>query len=301
MEKKEKMITETGTKVQQFYNKTPFLDYELDRFNDKDDLINAEKSFAGILDRSISANATVIDIGTGTGQMAAVLSLRRKCVFGIDFSESSLKKARKLKSKLNLDSLTLKHIDILDQEQIKDIGLKFDYITCLGVLHHTGNAKQAFKNILKLLKPGGYIAVGLYNKYGRIPLNVRKLLAKTIFKNNDKVKDSFIRMQIGDVEDKEMARGWWNDQYLHPHETTHTIGEVLKWFNENEIEYYQTIPTTTPFSTENLEISGVWNKYNEQIPYLPIRIYKQLIWIWKTHHEGGYWVTFGRKHIKLDT
>ncbi len=161
-------------------------------------------------------------------------------------------------------------------------------------MHHTENAYQAFKNILPLLKPNGYIAIGLYNKFGRIPLKIRILLAKTIFKNNQKIKDWFIKMQIGEIEDKERARGWWNDQYLHPHETTHTIGEVLKWFKNHNITYYQTVPTSTPFDQSVLEIAGVWNNFNVIYPYFPIRAYKQLSWIWKTHHEGGYWITFGK-------
>lgn len=173
--------------------------------------------------------------------------------------------------------------------------MKFDYVLCLGVLHHTGNAYQGFENLLKLIKPGGYIAVGLYNKLGRLPLKVRIFLAKTIFKDNEKVKDRFIKMQVGDIQDKERARGWWNDQYLHPHETAHTIGEVLKWFKKNNIEYYRTLPSSRPFDNdkETLETVGIWNK--EIYPYLPIRLYKQIMWIWKTHHEGGYWMTFGKK------
>ena len=292
------MLTQVGQTVQGFYNKTPFPDYELDRFNSKEDLRIAANEFARVLDRSIPEDASVIDVGTGTGQLSAFLSLRRKCVWGIDFSDSSLSKAKALKQKLKLDSWHLKKVDILDAGQIDEIGMKFDYVLCMGVLHHTGNAYGAFRNILRLLKPNGHVAIGLYNKIGRIPLKIRKTLAKTIFKNNHKVKDWFIRMQIGDVEDKEKARGWWNDQYLHPHETTHTIGEVLKWFKKNSIEYQQTLPAISPFDKSVLEIAGVWNNTNEPYPHAHLRAYNQLTWLWKIHHEGGYWITFGRNKQK---
>ncbi|MDD5178567.1 MAG: class I SAM-dependent methyltransferase [Candidatus Nanoarchaeia archaeon] len=287
------MATQVGNKVQQFYNQSPFPDYELEKFNSKKDLEIAAYPFARILDKSIPKNASILDIGTGTGQLSAFLSLRRKCVWGIDFSDSSLNKAEKLKEKLNLGSWHLKKVDILDINQIKKIGVKFDYILCLGVLHHTGDAYKGFKNILELLKPNGFIAIGLYNKFGRIPLKTRKLLTKTIFKNNQKVKDYFIRLQIGNLKDKERARGWWNDQYLHPHETTHTIGEVLRWFKKNSIEYYETIPSSVPYIQSDVEICGVWNK--SKSPNSLIRFYKQLKWIHQTSKEGGYWITFGRK------
>jgi len=283
------MTTTIGQKVQNFYNKTPFPDYDLSRFNRKEDLRFSAYPFAVILNRSIPKKASIIDVGTGTGQLSAFLSLDRTCVYGIDFSDTSLEKAAKLKNKLELNSLNLRKIDILDEEQINDIEIKFDYVLCLGVLHHTGNAYQAFKNILKLLKPGGHIAIGLYNRAGRFPIKIRILLAKTIFKNKQNVKDRFIKIQIGEFEDKERARGWWNDQYLHPHETSHTIGEVLKWFKKNNVEYYQMVP-----SSSNIEIAGVWNKTVEKYPNLFIRFYRQLTWIWKTQREGGYWITFGR-------
>lgn len=127
-----------------------------------------------------------------------------------------------------------------------------------------------------------------------MPLNIRIFMAKTIFKNNQKVKDYFIKMQIGDIDDKERARGWWNDQYLHVHETTHTVGEVLKWFKKNGINYVQSVPTCDIFNDADLEISGVWSE--EGYPNIIRRLYNQLTWLWKTQREGGYWITFGEKN-----
>ena len=279
----------TGEKVRAFYNATPFPDYELSRFNDREDLKISASSFAKIIDRSIPKDASIIDVGTGTGQLSAFLSLRRKNVWGIDFSDSSLKKAKALKEKLKLDSLTLKKVDITNMEEINQLP-KFDYVLCMGVLHHTGNAKQSFNNVVHLMKEDGKIAVGLYNKFGRMLLKVRIVLAKTVFKNNQKVKDYFIRLQIPNVKDKEMARGWWNDQYLHPHETTHTIGEVLRWFRKNKIKFNQVISTRIP---ENLDVYGLW--VDEMYPYLPIRVLEQAKWIYTTHKEGGYFIMFGKK------
>ena len=294
---KDKMETKIGKQVQEFYNDIPFPDYDLNKFECKEDLEIARYSFAKVLDRSIPEGASIIDVGTGTGQLSAFLSLRRKNVVGIDFSDASLNKAKLLKEKLQLNSWNLEKVDILDKEQIEEIIKKygkFDVVLCLGVLHHTGNAKEGFENICRLLNPNGKIAVGLYNKIGRIPLKIRILLTKTIFKNNQKVKDYFLKIQIGDFKDKERARGWWHDQYLHVHETSHTVGEVLKWFKKNKIRYIQTVPTCTPNDISNIEIAGVWNDYKEMYPYFLIRLYKQLTWFWKTQREGGYWITFGK-------
>lgn len=286
------MINVAGI-VKQFYNTTPFPDYELKRFDDKEDVILQSSDFAKLIDRSIPEKATIIDIGTGTGQLSALLSLRRKFVMGVDFSQSSLNKAKSLKKKLNLNNLQLEDLDILNEEQVLKIGKKFDYVLCLGVLHHTENPYLGFKNALKLLKPGGKIAIGLYNKYGRIPLKIRKFLSKKFFPNNIKIKNFFIKLQLKDISDKEKLRGWWNDQYLHPHESTHTVGEVLKWFKKNDIKFLQSVPSLKFLDQSNTEIAGLWNDTDQRHPNLIVRIYNQIKWIYTTHHEGGYWVMFG--------
>ncbi len=289
------VVQDVAQRIQAHYNQTPFPDYSLDRFNNREALVAHSTSFARILDRSIPLEASVIDVGTGTGQLSAFLSLKRKTVVGIDFSDASLNKAKSLKHKLNLESLELRKVDILETKQIDEIDRQFDYLLCLGVLHHTGDPYRAFSNILKLLKPGGHIALGLYNSSGRIPLRIRRFLAATVFRNNQKIKDRFIRMQIGELKDPEKTRGWWHDQYLIPHESCHSVGEVLKWFSRNGIEFIQTAPTTSPFDDSIPEISGMWNKTNQVYPWWPIRVCKQLQWIYQTDREGGYWITFGRK------
>jgi len=44
-----------------------------------------------------------------------------------------------------------------------------------------------------------------------------------------------------------------------------------------------------------MEIAGVWNRDNEKYPGFIKRKITQLSWIYKTHHEGGYWITLGKK------
>jgi len=281
--------------VKEFYDRTPFPDYDINRFNTKEDLKIHSTSFAKILDKSIPSNVSIVDVGTGTGQLSAFLSLRRKHVLGIDFSDIAINKSKLLKQKLKLNSWNIEKIDILDDKKIEKIRTKFDYALCFGVLHHTSNPYKGFQNILKLLKPQGYIAIGLYNKFGRMPHQIRKLLVRTIFKNNKNIKNTFLRLLTKNIKDKKKLEGIWNDQYFNPYETTHTIGEILRWFKNNKIEYYQTIPTSTLFDKNELNISGVWNKTDQIYPSFFIRTYIQLTWLWKTQHEGGYWITFGRK------
>ena len=70
---------------------------------------------------------------------------------------------------------------------------------------------------------------------------------------------------------------------------------IVKWFEENGIEYYQTVPSLKFIDQSNINIAGVWNRFMEKSPHILTRIIRQMCWIWETHHEGGYWITFGRE------
>jgi SAM-dependent methyltransferase len=49
----------------------------------------------------------------------------------------------------------------------------FDYVFSNGVLHHTANAFGGFQDLCRVLRPGGFIVIGLYNTYGRLLLGLR--------------------------------------------------------------------------------------------------------------------------------
>lgn len=284
-----------GKKVNAFYETSPFPDYDLSFFNTKDDLCLAAYPFPKYLDKILPDMCSVLDVGCGTGQLAAFLSLKpgRKVV-GIDFTQKSISKAKALKEKLDL-SVKYQQGDILDPSQTlfsKEFD-SFDYVLCTGVLHHTGNPELGFQQCCKLLKKGGYVVVGLYNPYGRMLLYLRKLLLKTIFRNNQGMKEYFIKKQIDHVKDKERARGWYHDQYEHPHETTHTVGEVLQWFAQNDIEFVNGIPALSggqfSFSLTNIL------KKDQQVDPKKKYFFRQLSWIWTTRNDGGYFIMTGRK------
>src|SRR5439155_22803258 len=57
----------------------------------------------------------------------------------------------------------------------------FPYTTLFrssGVLHHTPDPGAAFARVARLARPGGWIIVGLYNAFARIPLRVRRAVAR---------------------------------------------------------------------------------------------------------------------------
>jgi SAM-dependent methyltransferase len=114
----------------------------------------------------------------------------------------------------------------------------FDVVISNGVLHHTSDCRGAFRSIARFVKPGGIIIVGLYNWLGHLPtLWVRALIerwgrAATVF-------DHRLRGADGDVR----SETWYMDQYRHPHETRHSMDELLQWFDAEGFDFTASIPT----------------------------------------------------------
>src|SRR4030095_7319005 len=57
-------------------------------------------------------------------------------------------------------------------------GGSFDVVYSSGVLHHTPNPRTSFARLAQLARPGGTIVLGVYNTFARLPLRLRRLVAR---------------------------------------------------------------------------------------------------------------------------
>ncbi len=276
---------EVGREVRAFYQGCSFPGYE--DVETPSDL--REKSqrglYAMLVDEQVPLGVRVLDAGCGTGQLAIFLSLAYRHVVGIDFSYNSLRKAVDFQRKFALSHVRFAQMDIFK------LGLreeKFDFVFCNGVLHHTADAYGGFQNLCRLVKPGGYITVGLYNSYGRFLLNLRRRIF--LFTKNRLTWLDFFMRQKSMGEEKKLI--WFMDQYRNPHEQDVTVDAVLDWFEQNKIEYVNSIPKIrlrdrfTP--SERL--------FEPRVPGGSLDHWLcQLGWIFSQGREGGFFITIGRK------
>ena len=112
---------------------------------------------------------------------------------------------------------------------------KFDLIISLGVLHHTNNCLKGLDYILKFGNPESYIFLGLYHKYGRTPfLNHFNDL------KNESEENKFIEYKkFHKIRDEKKVFSWFRDQVLHPHETQHSLKEIIPVFEHNSYDIYK--------------------------------------------------------------
>jgi len=224
--------------VKQFYENTPFPNY--DDLDNQRALIEKARDglFARLLNEQIPYSARVVEVGCGTGQLTNFLTIAHRTVVGTDVCLNSLQLAQKFKTEHGLERATFAQMNLF-RPALKD-GF-FDVVICNGVLHHTGDPRGGFKRISRLAKPGGYVVVGLYNAYSRqLHYGLRALFRLT------GVTRRFLDPHFGRVGAAGKREAWFQDRYVHRHESCHTLDEVLGWMEESDLEFLNSIPKPVP-------------------------------------------------------
>ena len=119
--------------------------------------------------RDFSQPFRVLVAGCGTGDSVVWLAHQLKDtpaeIVALDLSEASLAVARERARIRGLEGIRWVHGSLLD---VASFGLgMFDYITCLGVLHHLPDPDAGVRALESVLAEGGGMAVMLYGAVGR--------------------------------------------------------------------------------------------------------------------------------------
>jgi SAM-dependent methyltransferase len=278
--------------VNEFYEANPFPGFNPGKYETRADLVARASWYGKRIDAEIPFGASVIDVGCGTGQLACLLAIKGRRVLGVDYSQRSLDLACTLKERLALKNAEFRRANILAWDLPP---ASFDYVFCNGVLHHTSDPYGGFKNLVAITKPGGLVVVGLYNRYGRLMLLVRRRLVRLLSPIDPRAKDRAIEKQLVELDDdEEKRRTWFADQYEHPHESTHTVGEVLGWFRDNGVDYVSSFPAIELFGSGSKRIfrpRQVARWRSHPVAHLLV----QLTWTLTQNAGGGYFVLVGRR------
>lgn len=275
-------------KVREFYEAHPFPNY--DGFESVGDLLSrASRSvYAAVLDHQIPLGARILEAGCGTGQLGIFLSIGGRSVVGVDLSSASLRMALEFKRRHRLNNCNFLQADLFNLPLRSEA---FDLVISKGVLHHTADARRAFQAICRMVRPGGYVILGLYNRIGRIPTSVRRI-GHRLFRGDYRSTDYVLRKLI---QSDDKARSWFLDQYAHPHETRHTVDEVLGWLDENGLDYVSSAPPIR-FGAEFSAADSLFrpvepgNRFEHWLT--------QVGWIVQISREGALFDTIARKRSR---
>jgi 2-polyprenyl-3-methyl-5-hydroxy-6-metoxy-1,4-benzoquinol methylase len=258
--------------VLEFYKQLPFnykesIDAEVERVRTSN-TDNLYPQLTTIIDKT----SRVLEVGCGTGWLSNMIANILDCsVTGIDFNPVAIERAREVARVLNLET----------QFQVGDLFLYepaqlFDVVISFGVLHHTDNCHYAIQRICRsYVRPGGFVLIGLYHLYGRQPFldhfqEMKKagVTEETLYARYKQLHSS--------IKDETHLRSWFRDQVLHPHETQHTLKEMVPLLEgegmkllSTSINGFAPIDSVEPLFDEELKFRDIAVKKLEQNKYFP--------------------------------
>jgi len=122
----------------------------------------------------IKAGDTVIDLGSGAGNdcfVARKLTGEAGKVIGIDFTEAMIAKARDNAEKLGFNNVEFRMGDI---EKMPVTADRADVVVSNCVLNLVPNKDNVFKEIYRVLKPGGHFSISDVVLVGELPGKLRE-------------------------------------------------------------------------------------------------------------------------------
>jgi 2-polyprenyl-3-methyl-5-hydroxy-6-metoxy-1,4-benzoquinol methylase len=268
--------------VRAFYERAPFPGYPpnatlgwLRARGDRSD-------FARKLDAAIPGDARIVEVGCGTGQMSLYLARADREVVAADLTLASLKLGAAAAQRFCLPQVRFVETDLHRP------GLRagaFDVVACSGVLHHTPDPHAAFAKVVELARPGGMVVIGLYNAIARIPLRLRRAVARL---------SGFRWIPFDPVlgerdAEPERREAWLRDQYMHPEEHRHTHAEVMRWFAGAGVDYVRAYPSALVHD----DGGGLFEPCGDA--WAPEAWLAQLGWMASLGDEGGLFIMVGRR------
>ena len=153
----------------------------------------------------------VLEIGCGSGAASCLFAKGGAKVTSTDITENAIK-ITKLNAKLQKVKLTASR---QDAEKLTFQDKSFDFIFSWGVLHHSQNPINAFKEVARVLKKGGEGLIMVYNKNSlRYYLNGLNWL--------------FLKGKILKGHNLEKVQDFYTDGYYHRHFTPRELKKEME-------------------------------------------------------------------------
>jgi SAM-dependent methyltransferase len=189
----------------------------------------------------------ILVAGCGTGQnlVETARDFKGALVLAVDLSLASLCYAKRQALALGLTNIAFGEADIL---KLGGIGRTFDIVDASGVLHHMADPWAGWRVLLSLLRPGGFMRVGLYSRLGRRDVDAaRALIAERGYAPTAQdIRRS--RQDILQLPAGELARGVaqhldfftvseCRDMLFHVQEHQMILSEVADFIGENDMAF----------------------------------------------------------------
>ncbi|MGD1717544.1 class I SAM-dependent methyltransferase [Dapis sp. BLCC M172] len=195
----------------------------------------------------------ILDAGCGTGSSTDYLVHLnpQASVVGIDLSSGALRVAKERCNRSGASQVEFHHLSIYDVGKLEG---EFDFINCVGVLHHLPDPIRGIQNLALKLAPGGIMHIFVYAELGRWEISLmqqaiailqgnergnykdgvkigRQLFA-SLPENNRLVKYEKERWAFENQRDECFA-----DMYVHPQEIDYNIDTLFELIQASGLEF----------------------------------------------------------------
>jgi SAM-dependent methyltransferase len=251
----------------------PYRDYELE----KTQLFVMEGEYLGELNhylyngkQSFKNKFRVLVAGGGTGDSSTFLGEQLKNtdaeVVYLDFSKTSTEIAKKRAEVRGLKNIKFINDSILNIPKL-NLG-KFDYINCIGVLHHLESPSTGLQILADSLNNDGGMSIMIYGKYGRTGIyhmqEIMRMVNEGITNRAEEISNAkivlnslpascwFKRGEDLAIDHRHNDSGIY-DLFLHKQDRAYSIPEMYEFIHNTGLNFveFSTITTKLNLRIEN--------------------------------------------------
>lgn len=172
----------TSVAVQQQYEAHPYPRWQACRFDPPralgDFVAGLAQNYGHVPPRPAGDEILIAGCGTGLQAVQAAAQFPDARITALDLSRPSLGYAARKAAALGQTNIAFVHGDVLAAPDQPGWRARFDFIECLGVLHHLRDPAQGLAALAQCLRPGGLMYLGLYSAAARQSVgDARRLIA----------------------------------------------------------------------------------------------------------------------------
>jgi SAM-dependent methyltransferase len=195
----------------------------------------------------------ILDAGCGTGSSTDYLVHLnpQASVVGIDLSSGALRVAKERCIRSGASRVDFHHLSIYDAGKLEG---EFDFINCVGVLHHLPDPVRGIQNLALKLAPGGIMHIFVYAELGRWEIRLMQQAIALLqgnqrgdYKNGVKLgRQIFAALPEDNRIVKYEQQRWafenqrdecFADMYVHPQEIDYNIDTLFELIEASGLEF----------------------------------------------------------------
>jgi SAM-dependent methyltransferase/cytochrome c-type biogenesis protein CcmH/NrfG len=196
----------------------------------------------------------VLVAGCGTGKMSIILAgeIQGIRVTALDISSASLAYGARMARDLGVENVDFVQADILEYGKIDE---RFDFIDATGVLHHLRDPRAGLRALVRLLRPGGFMRVGLYSALARQAVNeARALIERRGLQPSADAIRAFRRLALASEPGSVLrAVTRWRDFF--------SMSECRDLVFHVQEHQYQLPAAIDLLQGEGLQVLGMWTRF----------------------------------------